>query len=349
MLNRLLTPRTKLSCRTAFTLVELLVVIAIIAILIALLLPAVQSAREAARRIDCTNRLKQLALGCHTFLESHKEFPENQFERFGLYSERWPNVCQVKQGVTAGGNGVSFYVHLLPFLEQEPLFDIFTECAFEGDFRSGQGLNNNSSPCQQMIADAVITQLNALKCPSDEFNRFNTAEQPDWSRPQATTNYKGSIGPVSIGGSSVWPMPESISGFPNCDTHQYDLNPGLFWRNDYLARGKRFKGIRDGTSNTFMIGEALPEYDEHASWSFGNGIWATTAIPPNFLLGSTAAEIAALRNRHPESLGFRSWHPGGLQFAYADSSVHFISDTIDLTVWYAMSTRFFGEVVDDVN
>ena len=336
----------KLNLR-AFTLVELLVVIAIIAILIALLLPAVQSAREAARRIDCTNRLKQMGIACHTFLEARGEFPENQFERYGLYSSSWPAVCAPKTGIMAGGNGVSFIVQLLPYLEQDPLYEVFDQCAFEGDHRNGQGLNNQAAPCKQMIADAVTTQLSAVKCPSDEFNRFNTTQQPDWSQPQATTNYKGSIGPVSVG--NKWSLPEAIDGYPKCDTHQYDLNPGLFWRNDYLARYKRFKGIRDGTSHTFLIGEALPEYDEHASWSFGNGIWATTAVPPNFLLGATAAEIAALRRRHPESLGFRSWHPGGLNFSCADASVHFISDTIDLSVWYAMSTRFFGEVVDEAN
>ena len=328
----------------AFTLVELLVVIAIIAILIALLLPAAQSAREAARRIDCTNRLKQMGMACHTFLEARGEFPESQFERYGLYGKGWPNACGAKTGIMPGGNGVSFIVQLLPYLEQEPLYAVFDECAFEGDHRSGQGLNNQTAPCKQMIADAVITQLSAVKCPSDEFNRFNTTQQPDWGQAQATTNYKGCIGPVSVG--NKWALSEAIDGFPNCDTHQYDLNPGLFWRNDYLARYKRFKGIRDGTSNTFLIGEALPEYDQHASWSFGNGIWATTAIPPNFLLGASAAEISVLRHRHPDSLGFRSWHPGALSFAYADASVHFIADTIDLSVWYAMSTRFYGEVVD---
>lgn len=105
----------------AFTLVELLVVIAIIAILIALLLPAVQPAREAARRIDCTNRLKQMGMACHTFLEARGEFPARQFERYGLYGNSWPNACGAKTGIMPGGNGVSFIVQRLPYLEQEPL------------------------------------------------------------------------------------------------------------------------------------------------------------------------------------------------------------------------------------
>ena len=98
-----------------------------------------------------------------------------------------------------------------------------------------------------------------------------------------------------------------------------------------------------------MLAEALPEFDQHASWSFANGPWGTCAMPPNHLisLAGNEAALATLRSNHQESNGFRSLHPGGLNFCMADGSVHFINEQIDIWTYRKLSTRNGEEIVDE--
>ena len=97
-----------------------------------------------------------------------------------------------------------------------------------------------------------------------------------------------------------------------------------------------------------MLAESLPDFDQHASWSFANGTWASCAVPPNNLISLAGNEdaLANLRGNHQESTGFRSLHPGGLNFCMADGSVHFINEQIDIWTYRKLSTRNGEEIVD---
>ena len=298
--------RVRSSRRGGFTLIELLVVIAIIAILIALLLPAVQSARESARRVQCVNNLKQIALATHNYLAVNGVLPAQSI----------PNVRTTWTTPWA--------ISILPQVEQQPLFDLFAINGFDGDFNSGGGLR--SPGC----FTAVQIPLAVFLCPSDPDARNPVLSQPEWpGQPLAATSYKGVAGDTRMEGD---PFPGSEP-----DTHASGHCNGLFWRNDYLE-GHRWADVRDGTSNTLMIGEALPQYDEHAAWAFANGTWGLCSIPPNYHPSPPTP------NFHPTSLGFRSRHPGGVQFVFADGSARFIKQTIASPTYRALSTRSGGEL-----
>ena len=329
--------------RHGCTIVELLVVMAIIGILVALLLPAIQAVRGAARQAECTNKLKQLALACHSHLDSQKELPESQFIRHQIIPG-FPRTCNHSSIRNYRGNGVSWIVHALPYLEQQSIYEVFSKYAFDGDFVAFQGINKSSQPAHGEIRRAVQAHLPDLKCPSDTTSQLLIRDMPDWvDVPQAVTNYKGVAGAPPVNATFTW---STGVGYPPCDCHGAAECSGLMWRNDYLARGRRWKGILDGTSKTFLLGEALPRFEQHSSWAFAGGPWGTCATPPNYLLSSSAAAIEAIRINHGDSLAFRSYHPGGLHFAFADGSVHFVDDTIDMVVYRALATRKNGEIVD---
>jgi prepilin-type N-terminal cleavage/methylation domain-containing protein/prepilin-type processing-associated H-X9-DG protein len=351
---------------SGFTLIELLVVIAIIGILIALLLPAVQSAREAARRSACTNQIKQIGLACHLFLDARQTLPYSEFtwsQVFDRYAypecgKRFPSTGDRKDAGNrhdsnpGGGNGTSFLLLLLPFIEEQPMYDQFVAAgAFEGKFSQGGGLNNSAN--RPIILDLVSTVKKSFICPSDEFSVGLVRDQPDWGGTHvAVTNYKGNTGNtlVTTHATSLFAWQRILQGDFYGDWHgTAKCNTGLFWRNDYLFKDGRWRGVTDGTSHTFMIGEALPEFDQHSSWAFSNGPWATCSIPPNHYGGLGSAQLAALRARHFESLGFRSRHPGGVHFCFADGSIEFIREDIDMYTYRYLSTRGRGEVIDGTN
>jgi prepilin-type N-terminal cleavage/methylation domain-containing protein/prepilin-type processing-associated H-X9-DG protein len=348
-----------------FTLVELLVVIAIIGILVALLLPAVQSAREAARRTQCVNTIKQIGLACHQYLNAHKILPYSEF----TWSQEFRNQpfpeCGARSGDRkdggprfdpnpGGGNGTSFLVLLLPYLEENAMYDQFVAGeAFKGKFTANGGLKGSNAQNRAILAPLVGTIMKSFICASDDFSVNLIRDQPDFDVvlsgqrvPVAVTNYKGNTGTtLVVSDLFAWIRRPGESYYG--DWHgTAKCNTGLFWRNDYLLKEQRWRGLTDGTSHTFMIGEALPEFDQHSSWAFANGPWATCAIPPNHYNGLDSGTLERLRANHVESLGFRSRHPGGLHFCFADTSVQFIEESIDMYVYRALATRNKEEVVE---
>jgi prepilin-type N-terminal cleavage/methylation domain-containing protein/prepilin-type processing-associated H-X9-DG protein len=308
--------------RTGFTLIELLVVIAIIGVLIGLLLPAVQKVREAANRAKCQNHLKQIALGVHNYNDTFACFPRNG-SRYDLTDD----------GTGTTQYSWSFFARMLSFLEQESLY------------RTG---NIDTSSLQGNIA--TRTNIPIFFCPSDTAK--DASPSPDtannWitSAPVGLTNYKG----VS-GSNFCWGTYPNTGTNGSCDCFYQNgkgKGDGIFFRTDIIYR-LQLTDITDGTSNTFMIGEDIPLLNCWCAWPYANTAVSTCNMPPNINLGQKygICDAAAVSSDSAWqwTFGFRSRHAGGLQFAYADGSVHFIAETIDLPTYRAMSTIQGGEVV----
>ncbi len=316
--------------RPAFTLVELLVVIAIIRILIALLLPAVQAAREAARRMQCGNNLKQIALAALTYESQSGVFPVN-FPQDRCPGDH-PNMAT---------NGASWMIGILPFLEHGNLVEMMD---LSGTAASGHGILNAQN--QSVVGKLVPAYL----CPSDllgpdspDVVRTDAWRYPSQhSVPLATMNYAGVIGPhVPLGGST----PCTFGGLPYCNNLCDPGSAGIlectgtFWRHSYL-QPVTLNSFEDGTSNTIIGGEIVPEYDHFRVWALSNGSIAFTSIPINYVDRDAIGDWLALDNT-----GFHSRHPGGAFFAWADGHVSFLDDAIDMAVYHGVSTRFGGETV----
>jgi len=302
--------------RTAFTLIELLVILAIIAVLIGLLVPAIQKVREAANRLSCANNLKQLALAVHAHHDAEGSFPSGQF--LGPY------------GVGRDSQAWSWLARLLPHVEQGNL--------------AQQGRIPTQTLRGSGIADKAVK---VFRCPSDTTigarPRLDAGNLTGF--PVGLTNYKGVSG-ANWGVDSSLQHPHIPTDWPNPGTNGsadgLADGDGIFFRSDY-SRRLRLTDIKDGTSSTLMIGEDVPEKNRWCSWPYSNNAYGTCAIPPN-VHRPGGGDYDPLD--WPNTWSFRSRHPGGLQFATADGSVHFVSDSINLPLYRALATIRGGEIVN---
>jgi prepilin-type N-terminal cleavage/methylation domain-containing protein/prepilin-type processing-associated H-X9-DG protein len=299
----------KSDSRYGFTLIELLVVIAIIGVLIALLLPAVQAAREAARRTQCVNNLKQLALAIHSYHNTHSVMPLGSFK---LPPPVGGDPCK-------GGHEAGIFVALLPFLDQSPLFNAF-----------------NSSIHYETAPNSTVngTGLSVLWCPSDSLASQSDSKHFGW--PIHFTSYMGSSG--------TWNSPPENRG-PTCTLQNFQRLLGQANGVLYYYSSVRIASVTDGTSNTFLFGEhaygknpviELPDWNWWFSGNYGDTIF-TTMFPMNPL-----GKIPDVPNQtlygidiNPSIQAASSYHPGGAHFAFCDGGVRFVKETIDYAAFDA--------------
>ena len=295
--------------RGAFTLVELLVVIAIIGILMGLLIPAVQSGREAGRRMSCQSNLHQLALAVTEFHDAMGQFPQGQCGGtigFGPDTQAW-----------------SWMARILPYIEEN---DVYQNGAIFTQTLSQSGIANR--------------QIRSFLCPSDAYSwrgpRTDAGNLVGFAVGQ--TNYKGVSG-ANWGSDTSQSSDDIGTDWPNPGTNGsgdgLDDGDGIMWRSDYL-RPVRQKDVTDGLSHTFLSGEDLPQYNTWCSWPYANNAYGICAIPPNFIYEDP--------DWWPDTQSFRSAHPAGLNFALCDGSTHFVNQEIDLAIYRALATRAGGEV-----
>jgi prepilin-type processing-associated H-X9-DG protein/prepilin-type N-terminal cleavage/methylation domain-containing protein len=317
----------------AFTLIELLVVIAIIALLIALLLPAVQSAREAARRMQCTNNLKQVGIALHNYHAATGAFPP------GYLSLMDPSTAATP--FDNGGPGWGWLSFSLNQMEQLPTYNSI-------NFVLGI-----ESPANQT---ARLNVIGSFFCPSDAYRQdtFTVVDATTTGTTPgapicvvASSNYVGSVG--SGDPSSLYPwIIDADDGPPGRDNGN-----GLFYRNHSVTIAQ----ITDGTSQTFAAGERSQNLSR-ASWT---GAVTNAAVPLVALQaeagldpeGGGALVLSHTGEGHgpnsPSGLahGDQYWslHPGGANFLFADGSVRFIKELINFSIFQAIATRAGGEVL----
>ncbi|RIK82207.1 MAG: hypothetical protein DCC67_07485 [Planctomycetota bacterium] len=338
--------------RRGFTLVELLVVIAIIGVLVALLLPAVQAAREAARRMNCSNNLKNLGLACLNYHETKQCFPQSTtqwgWEARTVECAVSKTPANLNASPPYGYNGKGWIVEILPQLEQAAAYSRLME-QIKKDKTFGARSNRGSGLGAIEVRDIVSTQLPILTCPSDS-SATPSEEQWYWDAGgvvTATTSYKACVGDTllsinSVPCSTTVDPPASLqTGSP--DVHNTASNNGLFQRTS-IVFPISIEMVTDGVSNTFLIGEGVVSQDFHSAAFFADGDWGTCSLPLNFFVEGVDTQTLKVQLWY-KTRGFKSLHPGGAQFVMGDGSVHFIQESIDTLTYRGLSTRAGGETV----
>lgn len=331
--------------RRGFTLIELLVVIAIIGVLIALLLPAVQSAREAARRAQCTNNMKQLGLAIHNYHDIHNNLPPGR-----IWAPNRPAGC--------GYNffqcqDTSWFVLMLPQFEQQALAN-----AFNYDL----GVGGPLAPLPLgYFANTTVTgnKIGLFQCPSDREVAFRINPAYVGGLLSGPTHTKGNY--VVAWGNTQWDQTNLTAGsttiayLPSAFGHQGNI---------------KLASVKDGTSNSIFMAEILQgeEYDiRGVIWqSVPGGSHFMSRVPPNRAVdiyriqpgvGDWLNQIIFCVNQPPSLpcsapsgdrrayAGARSAHPGGINVLLGDGSVRFIKDTVQEQVWLALNSIRSGEVI----
>ncbi|TWU47900.1 DUF1559 domain-containing protein [Rubripirellula reticaptiva] len=343
--------------RRGFTLVELLVVIAIIGVLVGLLLPAVQAAREAARRMQCSNNLKQIGIAVHNYHDTFRQIPGN---------------VSVRQTIPTGGatptTGPSWLVAILAQIEQTSAAERLDYTGTDFSDTNGSGLPNRN---WKVMSETKVPGYNcpSSTLPKERFqNTSNATRQWDPTAPASyevqVPEYVASVGFYFRPGDTDFDWDRYYNETATWTGYGWLQDDGFFSMKNNRFQERRFASISDGLSNTIAVGEhgaymydfdgkqydARPGRGNGAMWSANKGYfewggpryWGQTAnvtvprFPNNSLYSGNYTQQweTTLHN------GFRSQHIGGVQFLFADGSVRFITDSIDfVNVFPALTGR----------
>lgn len=315
-----------------FTLIELLVVIAIIAILIALLLPAVQQAREAARRTQCRSNQKQLGLALHNYHDVHRVFPPGMFNAY--------NAWEAEDSQLRGSSRVSWFAMILPFIDQAPLY---SKWVAEG-LNSGSAYNWGNTGGNKAYVGMML-------CPSDP----DTGKRPG----------DGFAGNYQLcGGSQMWGA--QVTTFPAAVLDATGATPGGMF---YPRSRTSLRDVTDGTSSTLMASEILIVADGgpranscNADLDFRGLYWNAIHMGVLFVALNTpntqvedvigyagiSTKAAPVRCDYNNNfLSARSMHTGGVNVTLGDGSVRFISNNINTGTYQSLGTISKGEVISE--
>jgi len=347
-----------------FTLIELLVVIAIIAVLIALLLPAVQQAREAARRSQCKNNLKQLGLAMHNYEETSKQFPmagsHNWHSNWGSYGG--------SDGLLRG----SVFVSMLPYLDQTPLYkEIDFTTPTTGFAYHGPPASRRSPQPSPGVAGGrdgngyslINYQLiPGLLCPT--YDQSPTS----WSNTKITTYMPSDGAQYHWGNNQCYNVGEPGSSSNGHEQYFRNGMNGAWWgqSNDPNAISGVFSAggwaaklgqISDGTTNTIAFGEVRPQCSSwyNAGWGSMLGVVASTMPPINFDSCSTSYIVSPSNpacgagsgyyDNHNTAMGFKSKHAGGSHFVMCDGAVRFVAENIGYDLYQRLGDRRDGRSI----
>ena len=306
-----------------FTLVELLVVIAIIGILIGLLLPAVQSARESARRLQCSNHLKQMGLAFHNHLQAHGHFPTGGWCN--------PFVGDPDRGMGAEQPGGWAY-NILPFIEQEAIYEMGANAANEAERRAA-------------FADRITIPLPFLHCPSRRaatlYPCIYIPRNADARDHVAKTDYAVCVGDYQ--GNHASNCPSSYSHAEN--TYQW-TDESHFTGICYQRSTVKMAQVRDGSSNTYMVGEKYLGIDNYTSGTYTADDWWALGGIGNDHYRTTYWEPRQDRTGYDNSYIFGSPHAGGFNVVFCDGSVRSVGYSIDLETHRRLGNRNDGQIVD---
>jgi prepilin-type N-terminal cleavage/methylation domain-containing protein len=301
-----------------FSLIELLVVIAIIAILIALLLPAVQQAREAARRTQCKNKLKQIGIALHNYHDVAGRFPP------GMTSNQ-SNQCSFG----SGSRGAPWTVMILPYMEKTTMYDsanVDADFPFDNENQQFGGVNKT----------LWLMTNSDYQCPSNP-NSLAGANNLD---------YMGVEGGGAQGDAAC-----TVPCFSGCDSGgtTYFFRNGIF----YLNSATRIASITDGTSNMFMVGESRYQMrpgarsdkpDIYFGWaSSDRGEWPRV----HSVTSAAMIQINAWDGDGSRGDTFGSFHVGGCHFLIADGAVKFLSEDVDIDTYRRLAQRADGNTIGE--
>ena len=314
--------------RRGFTLVELLVVIAIIGILVALLLPAIQAAREAARRTQCVNNLKQIGLALQNYHDTHRNFPYGSFN----LREVWPST------------GSNWRALILPFMEQGTVHE---QLSFAADthFMAGGAAGANALLGNEVLRNLVLP---AYRCPSTVLDKVGGLNNVD----AMNVTYVGNQG-------AARPIPglDPNLGTQDCG-HGWSCNNGVLVANQVFG----MQDVSDGTANTIMVAEQSGRVvlvnrtsnyyggwygSRHPRWvghpSGCGDLWQTGTSCVRFAPNSQIVQTGATEAMYRNNTHWNSEHPGGINVVLVDGAIRFISNDIDFTNLKRLACRYDGE------